>query len=447
MPHDTFDDSRQQRGDILAVSSRQLVKPAINAERAASGLPSPRVLLGVVVGLGTLLGWGVHTHSTRESRAAGVRQETLASIPTVQTVQTMLQTAPIDLTLPGRTEAFESASIYPRATGYISERRVDIGSRVKKGDLLAHIAAPDLDQQLAQAVAQLGQVQAALKQAEAQVSQAEANLNLARVTLGRAVDLVTKGFQTAQNKDTLQANEITQAANLSAAQAGVAVARANIEAQQATVARLRALDAFEDVAAPFDGVITARNVDRGDLVNADSTSSSPMFTVKREDILRVVVQVPQDVAAGVHDGLKAVVDLPQLGTKPVKGRVVRTSVALLSSARTLTAEVDIPNDAGLIRSGMFTSVTLEVPRVRPDVSVPSEALIFDTAGMMVATVDAESRIKMVPVTIFRDFGTSVDVSHGLKGGERIVLNPPAQLYPQMKVNPEEQISRVDVRGR
>ena len=234
------------------------------------------------------------------------------------------------LTLPGETQPFATATIYARATGYITERRVDIGSRVKKGDLLVHISAPDLDQQLEQAIATLGQVDAALLQANANVSQSEANLNLAKVNLQRAQALVGQGFETLQNRDQLQANQIAQGANLDAARAGVKVAEANVKAQQANIDRLKALTAFEDVRAPFDGVVTVRNVDLGTLVNADSSTGTPMFTVDEDDVLRVLVQVPQNSSLGVRDGLQARIAVPQMPGQTFVGRVTRSSSALQS---------------------------------------------------------------------------------------------------------------------
>lgn len=430
--HDIGSAAGDQSRDVLDLSTSQ---PRSATSVTKREMPSIWVALSVLAVLAAALAWGLYVHVRREGHAKAAQHDVTDRVPRVQVTIVKAQTGPITLRLPGHTEAFDSASIYPRATGYISERRVDIGTRVNKGELLVHISAPDLDQQLAQAIAQLGQTKAASVQAEAQVGQAEANLALAKVNLARAEDLVKKGFETVQNVDTLQANEATQNASVVSAHAGVGVANANTKAQQATVDRLSALVAFENVVAPFDGVITGRNVDTGDLVNADSTSPSPMFTMIREDVLRVLVQVPQDAAGGVKDGISATVELPQLGSETVQGQVTRTSVALLSSARTLTTEIDVQNKNHELRSGLFTYVTLDIPRVRPDVSVPAEALIFGQGGMAVATVDHDDTIAIRPVRIFRDFGTSVDVANGLAGGERVVLDPPVTLKDRMRVDP------------
>ncbi len=304
--------------------------------------------------------------------------------------------------MPGETQPFDSANIYARATGYISERKVDIGSRVRAGDLLVHIAAPDLDQQLAQANAQLGQVKAALLQAQSNVTQSEANLNLAKVNLGRAAALVGQGFETLQNRDQLVANQTSQSANLDAAKGRREGRRRQCGGATGRHRPSQGLTSFEDVKAPFDGVVTVRNVDLGDLVNADSSTGTPMFTVEKEDILRVIVQVPQNSAIGVRDGLEAKIAVPQMPGRTFVGEVTRSSSALQSSARTLTVEVDVPNQANVLRAGLYAYVSLAIPRLHPDIVLPSEVLIFDQEGTHVAVVD-DDKIKMVPIHIARDF--------------------------------------------
>ena len=297
------------------------------------------------------------------------------------------------------------------ATGYIGERDVDIGSRVKKGDLLVRIVAPDLDAQLAQAVAQIGQSRAARVQAEAQVSQAEANMALAKVTYARTNQLTQQGYDTLQNRDNQQANVQSQQASVDSAKAGIGVADANIKAQQATIDRLQSLAEFKDVRAPFDGIVTSRSVDTGDLLNADSANNAPMFTIARDDVIRVTVRVPQSEALGVAEGIDAEVTVAQMPGRVFKGKVSRLSEALLYSSRTLTTEVDVPNPDGALRAGLYVSVTLQVPRSQPAISVPAEALLFNQHGMQVATAEGD-KAKLHDVSIFRDHGTSVDLKEG-----------------------------------
>ncbi|MGI3900861.1 MAG: efflux RND transporter periplasmic adaptor subunit [Janthinobacterium lividum] len=399
-------------------------------------MPSRWIFVGVVLVLALALAWGIYGHMQKNAAASATQDQQAHAVPSVRVVKAKAENGPVPLTLPGETQPFATAAIFARATGYITERRVDIGTRVKKGDLLVHISAPDLDQQLEQAIATLGQVEASLLQANANVSQAEANLNLAKVNLQRAQALVGQGFETLQNRDQLQANQIAQGANLDAARAGVKVAEANVKAQQANIDRLKALAAFEDVRAPFDGVVTVRNVDLGALVNADSSTGTPMFTVDEDDVLRVLVQVPQNSSLGVRDGLQARISVPQIPGQTFVGRVTRSSSALQSSARTLTVEVDVPNEAGVLRSGLYAYVTIEIPRLHPDVVLPAETLIFDQSGPHVAVVGEGDRVKMVPVNIRRDFGTSLEVDQGPKSGEPVILSPPATLTNGIKVKVE-----------
>ena len=407
-------------------------------DAAKPALPSRWIFVGVLVVVGLALAWGIYRHMQTGASATATQQRQADRVPNVRVVKAETQDGPVELTLPAETQPFATANIFARATGYITERHVDIGSRVRKGDLLVHISAPDLDQQLEQAIATLGQVEAALLQANANVSQSEANLNLAKVNLQRAQALVGQGFETLQNRDQLQANQIAQSANLDAARAGVKVAEANVKAQRANIDRLKALTAFEDVRAPFDGVVTVRNVDVGTLVNADSSTGTPMFTVDEDDVLRVFVQVPQNSSLGVRDGLQAKITVPQMPGRTFVGTVTRSSSALQSTARTLTVEVDVANRAGVLRSGLFVNITLDIPRIHPDIVLPAETLIFDQKGTRVAVVGDGDRVRMVPVDIRRDFGTSLEFDQGPQGGDRVILSPPATLQEGAKVKVEDE---------
>jgi HlyD family secretion protein len=395
--------------------------------------PSKRLFLVVLLIAGGVLGVGTYGHWRTDAAAAVTQRETIDFEPSVRTTIAKALDTPMEITLPGQTDAFDRANIYPRATGYIGKRLVDIGSRIKQGDLLVHIAAPDLDRQLDQATAQLKQTQATLRQAQAQVGQAQANLKLGNATFARADAMSQRGYDTMQNRDNQEANVATQQANLTAAQAGVTVAEANIEAQQATVNRLQTLAAFEDVTAPFDGVITARNIDVGDLVNADAGAAAPMFVIARDDVLRVTVHVPQSAATGMRDGLGAKVSVLEMPDHVFDGKVARSSGALASSSRTLTVEVDIDNAAHLLRAGLFVNVSIAVPRQRRNVVLPSEALIFDQNGLQVAVIGPDLDVHLQPIKVYRDFGASVELSEGLHGGEEIALNPPTTLQEGAKV--------------
>ena len=253
------------------------------------------------------------------------RQQQRDFVPEVRTAKAKRLTDPVELTQPGQTVAFETANVFARSTGYVAERLVDIGSRVHKGDLLIRIAAPDLDQQLVQAQAQVGQNEAAVLQAQANLQQAQATVKLADVTKSRTTTLANQGWETKQNADNSTANAATGAAGVSSAQAGIAVALANLRAQQATVQRLQELTGFERVTAPFDGVVTARNVDVGNLLTADNGSGTPMLSMSRDDVLRVAVYVPQSGAVGVQAGLPAKVTIPELPGRSFDAHVSRTA--------------------------------------------------------------------------------------------------------------------------
>ena len=410
------------------VAPEKVVPDQRHQERAPDVPPPPRrrVLLFVAVPVVALLAWGAYGHWRTREAASDAQAEQRDFVPEVRTEVAKRVDAPVTLTQPGQTLAFDTANIFPRATGYIAERRVDIGSRVHKGDLMLRIAAPDLDQQLVQAQAQIGQNEAALLQARASLAQAQANVNLANVTKFRTTTLAAQGWETRQNADNSTANAAVNSAGVIAAQAGIAVAEANLKAQQATVQRLQELTRFEQVIAPFDGIVTARNVDTGDLLTQDSTGGAPMLSLARDDVLRVSVYVPQSAAVGVHEGLVAKVTVPELPGRSFVAHVSRTAHALDPTARSLLTEVDVDNREGILRPGLYANVTFEVPRQAPGVVVPDEALVFNAEGMQVAVVENDVA-HFRKVSIYRDFGTSAELNEGLRGGETLILSPPTDL--------------------
>ena len=235
-------------------------------------------------------------------------------VPSVRTAAVRASGSIMSVTWPGTTEAFEQANIYARASGYISKRNVDIGSRVKAGELLIEITAPELDHQIANAEGTLAQMQASLEQAIA-------NRDLARVTWDRDNPLVQKGWVTAQQGDT---DRLT----LTARDAAVSVAQANIVAQKAQLQVLNQQKAYQSVVAPFDGVITQRNIDIGSLVQADATSGTFLFTLMQSDVLRIQLYVPQDEAFGVAPGVDAVIRVPEIPGRDFPGKVTRIADAL-----------------------------------------------------------------------------------------------------------------------
>jgi len=376
---------------------------------------------------------GIFRHAAREHEAVVFQQEQANAPLSLRATRVTKVAGPIHVELPGQTLAWEQARVYARATGYIAERRADIGTKLKAGDLLVRIAAPDLDQQYAQAQAQLELYKAQLQQAKAQVDQTKANLNLAKLTFGRSSQLVKNNYESKQSNDINAANVETQTANLAAAQAGVEVAQANIAAAQANVNRLKQLVEFKDVKAPFKGVVTARNTEVGDLVTADANSGTPLFTMARDDILRVQASVPQSEAVGLTDGLEAKVLPPELAGKSFTGKVARNASSLAAASRTLLTEVDVPNPTGELRPGMFVRVVLDIPRPRPLVNIPAPSILFGADGPRVVVIDKDDVARVAKIGIARDLGTTVDVDQGLKGDETIALDPPVDIRDGRKV--------------
>jgi HlyD family secretion protein len=390
--------------------------------------PSRRWYLIVALAVLLALAWGAYGRWQRDAAAIDTQQQTLNFVPEVRVAIVKRQDGPVALTLPGTVLPFDQARIYARATGYIAERRVDIGSRVHTGDLLVRIAAPDLDHQLSEAEARLGQIQAAMEQARAGAEQARSDAALADVTNSRTLRLATQGWESKQNADNTRLGLASKLAAVANAEAGVRVAEANVRAQEATVKRLLQLTQYEKVEAPFNGVITARNVDNGDLVKADDNSGgTALFTVHRDDVVRVQVNVPQSGAVGLQDGLPAKVHVPELPGRTFEGKVARNSVALDAASRTMVAEVDVPNPDGALRAGLYVNVDFSIPRQTPTVVVPAEALLFNGDGLRVATVDDAGRVHMHNVSVYRDYGATLELREGLQGGERVALTLPADV--------------------
>ena len=437
--HDRKAPAGEQSGEAASKSRAENASQAAGASQDTGKDigPVPRRPLwiaGAVVV--ALLGWGAWGHYAREAEASQTQKQTQDFVPTVQVATAQREDGPVPFTLPGTVAAFDQSTIYARATGYIAERRVDIGSRVKAGDLLVRISAPDLDQQLAQANAQVIQMQAALQQANAQVDQAQSNVKLGSVTNGRTAVLANEGWSTRQDADNTRLGLAGSQASLQGSQAAVKVAQANLAAQYATMKRLQQLKDYENVVAPYEGVITSRSVDTGDLVSADSNGSAgnQLFTLARDNIVRVQISVPQSGAIGIKDGLQAKVHVPELPGRDFTGTVARSAVALVQSSRTMQAEVDVPNTDGTLRPGLYVTVDIGIPRMAPGITVPAEALIFNGQGLRIAVVGDGGVVHMRDVSIYRDFGTKLELRAGLNGGETVVLSPPVTLEDGGKVN-------------
>jgi RND family efflux transporter MFP subunit len=386
-------------------------KGARSGRRYGGALLGGGVLLLLAGGLG-IGGWR-HYEAARD--VAAVAEQVRTNVPEVRVATVKPSGDIMKVSLPATTTAFEAANIFARTSGYIEKRHVDIGDRVKKGDLLAEITAPELDQQIAQAQATLAQDQAALQQAQA-------SRELADVTNSRDSNLVKQGWLTAQQGDN---DRLT----LRAQQGAVGVAESNITAQEAQIRVLQQEKSYQRVVAPFDGVVTQRNVDNGSLVQAGSTF---MFTMMHSDVIRTQVFVPQDEAFGVAPGVDANIRVPEIPGRTFAGKVTRIATALQPGSRTLLTEIDVPNPDGLLSPGIYCTVELSIPRRTPSMTIPSDALVFDQNGLHVAVV-RNGMVHLQQVSISRDFGTIVEVRDGVQPGDQVVLNPAVTLAEGSKV--------------
>jgi RND family efflux transporter MFP subunit len=392
--------------------------PATQRSRAPGGRGRAWFAVGVVL-LGELLGIGIWQHYTLHAQAAATAQRHRDFVPSVQVTPVRSSGDKMSVEWPGTTEAFEAANIFARASGYIDKRNVDIGDHVKAGQLLAQVTAPELDHQIAQAEATLAQMQAAFRQAQA-------NKDLAQVTWGRDSKLVQEGWVTKQQGDT---DRLT----LQAQEGALDVAQANIKAEQAQLLVLRQQKTYQSVVAPFDGVITQRNIDIGSLVQADATSGTFMFTIMHSDVIRIQLYVPQDEAFGLSPGVTAVVRVPELPGRSFPGTVTRIATALQPGTRTLLTEIDVPNPDQALSPGIYCTVELQIPRKTPSLIVPSEAIIFNREGLSVAVVE-NGVAHIRKITEVRDLGTVVETSEGVKDGDQVILNPPVDLADGHKVS-------------
>lgn len=366
-----------------------------------SGRAAP-VVIGVV--LAGLLVAGALPRLA-QSRARDAEREQVNAAPTVYTEKVSSDTAGTPFELPGTIAGLHETPIFARANGFVRSLRVDIGSVVRTGDTLLVLDMPEVREQAQQLTAVL--------------EQTEASAALSRATLNRWKQLAEKGVVTPQELDERQAQ--------------FNVADANVRAARANLANVREVLRFGALTAPFGGVVTARSVDLGSLVVAGAAATArPLLTLVQTDTLRVMLQVPQSAAPRVRSGMKAGVLVRELGDSLFTGTVVRTSGAIDQSTRTLLTEVHVPNRGRTLLPGMYAQVSIKVPSAGASLRVPAIALIVRAEGTMVARVE-NSMVRLVPVTLGRDFGTSVEVLDGVKAGDALVVNPAESLSDGQRV--------------
>jgi len=376
----------------------------------------------VIVAIGfcgiLLYGWTQHRVSDQAARAEA--DHISAADPNVTAVLTKRASPTVDLTLPGNIQAITESPILARAEGYVIKRYVDIGDRVKAGTLLAELDTPDLDQQVAQAQAALEQARATLAQAKASVEQNKANAQLAEVTAKRNATLVSRGVLSQQEGDQSDSTFLAQAASVRAAEANVAAAQQNVGASEANLRRLLDLQAYKKVRAPFDGVITVRNIDTGALI---TTGSTQLFRMAQYGTLRIFANVPQSEYSAFHVGTPADILVTELPGRKFKGMVARLSGALDTNTRTLLTEVQVENPTGILLPGMYAQVHFAVARLAAPILIPGDAVVTRAGGTSVAVVDASNQVHFRTIQLGRDFGASVEVISGLDENEAVIVNP------------------------
>jgi RND family efflux transporter MFP subunit len=372
------------------------------------------LVLGAAVVLSGLLALGIGPRLQRPAPLAETAQAANTYVPIVRVVSPRLAPASTDVVLPGSIQAIKETPIYTRANGYLRRRLVDIGDRIRAGQLLAEIESPDLDQQVMQACA-------TLQQARANLVQARANRDFARVTADRWDQLEARELVAHQDAD-------QQRSAFSVSQANVQAAQTTVSAQEATVRQLEALQPYEKVTAPFAGIITARTADVGALITAgSSTSTLELFRMGRIDTLRIYINVPQPFVPAVQPGQTAQVLVQEFPQQSFTGTVVRTANALDPTSRTLLTEVQMSNQDAKPLPGMYAQVKFVASRATPPWVIPANTLVIRTDGSQVATVGADHRVHYQKVDIGRDYGREVEIVSGLNGAESLTSNPTDEL--------------------
>jgi RND family efflux transporter MFP subunit len=347
--------------------------------------------------------WGIHSRSISE--AALAMDARAAAIPSVDVVHPSLGAAAYEVVLPASVQGFIDSPVYARTSGYLQHWYADIGTHVKKGQLLADIQTPELDQQV--------------QQAQSDLATAQANFQLAQITADRWQKLLLKNAVSTQERD--QASSDLNAR------------RAALSAQEANVRRLQQLQGFEKIYAPFDGVITARNTDIGDLIQAgENTTPQELFHLSSVDRLRVFVPVPEIYQSVLHSVRQVGLSTDAYPKERFTGTIARSSEAIDPLSRTLRVEVDIENPKTLLLPGAYVFVHLPLPAASQAPTIPSNALLFRQEGLRVGVV-RDGRVQLVPVSIGHDYGDTVEVTAGLSPEDQVVLNPSDSLVSGTRV--------------
>ena len=367
-----------------------------------------RLFMFLILAVIALVIIGAFTLFQRRSQYQALANETeKLAVPTVSVVHPTAEPGQEDLVLPSTLQAYVESPIYARTNGYLKKWYHDIGTRVRQGELLADIDTPEVDQQLSQARADLGTSQA--------------NENLSKITANRYEDLI--------KTDGVSKQEVDNAAGDYAAK------KANVQSSEANVRRLEEMESFKHIYAPFSGVITRRNIDIGNLINAgNGGTAQELFFLAQTDPIRAYVSVPEVYAPAIRAGLGAYLELAQYPGQRFDGKVVRTADAIDLASRTLNTEVDVPNKVAQLLPGGYAQVHLLVKVTGERLQVPVNALLFRSEGLRAVVIDADHKTHLRALTIGRDYGTSLEVLQGLSINDWIVVNPADSLEEGVHVN-------------
>jgi RND family efflux transporter MFP subunit len=376
----------------------------------ALGMAALAILAAFAIVLAVVIYFGIHSRVRAEENLKAETEQ--AAVPIVNVTYPKPGAPTLEIILPGSTQAFIDSPIYARTSGYLKRWYFDIGARVKKGDLLADIESPEVDQQLQQARADLGT--------------AQANVSLAEITATRLQSLVKSGSVSQQDTDN--------------ATGDLSAKKAIVESNSANVRRLEQLVSFEKVYAPIDGVVTARNTDIGALIDAGSSQQGKeLFHMAAINTLRVFVAVPEVYSRAARAGSDAVLSLEEFPGEAFHGRVVRNSNSIDATSRTLLVEIDVDNPKGRLLPGAYVFAHLKLPVEIQSVTLPSNALLFRSEGLRAAVV-RNDKVELAPLTIGRDYGATVEIVSGLDQNDAVILDPPDSLVTGTVVrvnNPQE----------
>jgi len=333
-----------------------------------------------------------------QARTALRRETAEMAVPAVVVVQPKRSAPAQEIVLPANVQAFADAPIYARTNGYLKRWYVDIGTRVKEGQLLAEIDTPEVNQQLRQSLADL--------------ATAQANLNLSKITADRYAGLLKMDSVSKQESDNAAGDYEAKQANLQSA--------------QANVKRLQELQSFQKIYAPFSGVITARNTDVGALIDSGSSGGvrTELFHIVQPDKLRVYVSVPEAYSQAAKPGLTADLTLSEFPGRPFAGKLVRTANAIDPTSRTLLVEIAVNNPTGQLFTGSYAEVHLKLPTAASAFILPVNTLLFRAEGLRIAAVGEGQKVELKQITLGHDFGSEVEVIAGLNGNENVIVNPP-----------------------